>query len=354
MNGADRSRRRVDETPLAEVRDLVVEFTRGRRQQPLRAVDGVSLAVAPRETVGLVGESGSGKSTIARAILGLTSVTEGSVFFDGADITDASRRERRALSGSLQAVFQDPYSSLNPTRTIGQTLAEMLRGRGDREEASSTKTRVATMLERVGLPVEAADRYPAHFSGGQRQRIAIARALMVRPRLVICDEPVSALDVSVQAQVLNLLDDLQHEFGLAYLFVSHDLAVVRHLSHRIIVLYRGRILEEGPARSIYERPKHPYTKALLSAAPIPDPEVQRRRRSGAMARQGQLARNTHKGEGCVFAPRCAHAVHICRTRQPYLEPTPNGSRVACHRWQELDRDRAPQPADERKNAQTTR
>src|SRR5579862_5563976 len=229
--------------PLLEVRDLSVEFDLGRRRPALRALDDVSLTVAPRETVGVVGESGSGKSTLGRAILGLTQISSGSVFFDGVEITHADHRERQRLSADLQVVFQDPYSSLNPTRTVGQTLAETLRAQGaGRAEAAA---RVPEMLSRVGLPADAAGRYPAHFSGGQRQRVAIARALMARPRLVVCDEPVSALDVSVQASVLNLLRELQRDLDLAYLFIAHDLAVVRYLSHRIIVLYRGRIMEQG-------------------------------------------------------------------------------------------------------------
>src|SRR6185369_11786443 len=239
----------------------------------------VSLSVAARETVGLVGESGSGKSTIGRAILGLTPVNDGTVAFDGADITHADYRARQRLAADLQVVFQDPYSSLNPTRTIGQTLAETLRVQGKRHTKAEVTERVRWMLERVGLPADAAGRYPAHFSGGQRQRIAIARALMVQPRLVICDEPVSALDLSVQAQVLNLLRELQNEFQLGYLFIAHDLAVVRHLSHRIIVLYRGRIMEEGSAATVYANPLHPYTQTLLEAAPVPDPERQRQRRT---------------------------------------------------------------------------
>lgn len=292
----------VAAAPLLDVRGLTVEFSTGRRDTPLRAVSDVSLTIAPRETVGLVGESGSGKSTIGRAILGLTEPTDGSISFAGRDITRASHRDRRLLSRDLQVVFQDPYSSLNPTRTIGQTLVETLRPHGRANHAEATE-RAHAMLERVGLSADAASRYPAHFSGGQRQRIAIARALMVRPRLVICDEPVSALDLSVQAQVLNLLRELQDDFELSYLFIAHDLAVVRHLSHRIVVLYRGRIMEQGEAGTVYEEPAHPYTRKLLSAAPVPDPTVQRRRRaarvrpgaattSGADVSQGQVEADT--------------------------------------------------------------
>jgi len=317
---------------LLDVRDLLVTFDVGRHRPPLHAVDGVSFTIDPRETVGLVGESGSGKTTIGRAILGLTRIGAGSVSFDGSDITQAGFRRRRELSAELQVVFQDPYSSLNPTRTIGQTLGETL-GVHETLSRGDVAARVRSMLERVGLPGDAARRYPAQFSGGQRQRIAIARALMVQPRLVICDEPVSALDLSVQAQVLNLLRELQNDFHLSYLFIAHDLPVVRHLSHRIIVLYRGRVMEEGDAASVYNRASHPYTQALLAAAPMPDPEVQRQRRA---ARKVGLRDGADVGpEACPFAPRCPHALEICRAERPLLESTPEGPLVACHRWREL-------------------
>jgi ABC-type oligopeptide transport system ATPase subunit len=271
-----------DERPLLDIHGLTIEYRRGRHAV-VRAVDGVSLQVQPGETVGLVGESGSGKSTLGNAVLGLVPVHRGAIFFDGKDITRARFRERRALSEHLQVVFQDPYSSLNPVRTIGQTLAEPLHVHR-KLRRSEREGPIRAMLQRVGLPPEAADRYPAQFSGGQRQRIAIARALMVSPRLIICDEPVSGLDLSVQAQVLNLLFELQRDFGLSYLFISHDLAVVRHVSHRIIVLYRGQIMESGPANQVYEAPSHPYTQALLAAAPVPDPELQEARRAERRAR----------------------------------------------------------------------
>jgi oligopeptide/dipeptide ABC transporter ATP-binding protein len=320
--------------PLLDVRDLTVEFGLGRRRPPLRAVDGVSLTVAARETVGVVGESGSGKTTIGRAILGLTPNVSGSVRFDGMEITHADYHERQRLSADLQVVFQDPYSSLNPSRTIGQTLSETLRGHADRRNRNAAGERARWMLERVGLPADGASRYPAHFSGGQRQRIAIARALMVQPRLVICDEPVSALDLSVQAQVLNLLRELQDEFQLAYLFIAHDLAVVRHVSHRIVVLYRGRIMEEGNAAVVCGVPSHPYTRALLEAAPVADPELQRLRRS-VRSRQSIDTSVATSASSCPFVPRCPHALDICRTVRPQLETTPESSHVACHRWREL-------------------
>jgi oligopeptide/dipeptide ABC transporter ATP-binding protein len=312
---------------------LVVEFSGGRGRPPVRAVDDVSITVGSHETVGLVGESGSGKSTIGRAILGLVPVTAGQVAFEGTGITHASHAERRRLGRDLQVVFQDPYSSLNPTRTIGQTLAETLRAQSDarRDEVGA---RVGEMLERVGLPADAAQRYPAHFSGGQRQRIAIARALMARPKLVICDEPTSALDLSVQAQVLNLLRELQDELDLGYLFISHDLAVVRHLSHRIVVLYKGRIMEQGPAAEIYANPSHPYTRALIEAAPVADPREQRKRRARRV-RQVSAGGERVDEDACPFAPRCPHATEVCRTARPPLESKPGEGAIACHRWREL-------------------
>jgi oligopeptide/dipeptide ABC transporter ATP-binding protein len=325
---------RPEGTPdLLQVRDLAVEFPRGRRRPPLRAVDGVSLQIAPRETVGLVGESGAGKTTIGRAILGLAPIARGSISFDGADITRAGHRQRRALSRDLQVVFQDPYNSLNPARTVGQTLREAIQAQGrlDRDGAAH---RVREMLGRVGLPADAAQRYPAHFSGGQRQRIAIARALMARPRLVVCDEPVSALDLSVQASVLNLLGELQRDLQLSYLFITHDLAVVRHVSHRIIVLYHGQVMEEGTAATVYRRPIHPYTQSLLDAVPLPDPDQQRARRD---ARPRRRARESAPpaADACPFAARCPHAIDVCRSARPPLEQTPDGRLVACHRWREL-------------------
>jgi oligopeptide/dipeptide ABC transporter ATP-binding protein len=316
---------------LLAVRGLEVEFRLGRRTPPLRAVDGVDLAIGRADTLGLVGESGSGKSTIGNAILGMAPVTRGSIYLAGADITHYGQRRRRRLSSVLQAVFQDPYSSLNPTRTIGQTLEETLRvHRVPRLEAQE---RVHAMLQTVGIAADAAGRFPAQFSGGQRQRIAIARALLMRPKLVICDEPVTALDLSVQAQVLNLLRELQAQFSLSYLFIAHDLAVVQHLSHRVVVLYKGRVMEYGAVSAVYELPAHPYTKALLDAAPVPDPEVQRKRRptvSHAAATEAPL-----NADACPFAPRCPHAIDVCRVRRPPLERTPESSLGACHRWREL-------------------
>jgi oligopeptide/dipeptide ABC transporter ATP-binding protein len=318
--------------PLLEIRDLRVEYPLGRRRGPLRAVDGVSLSIGPHETLGLVGESGSGKSTIGSSILGLAPIAHGTVRFAGEDITRASSRRRRELGATLQVIFQDPCSSLNPARTIGQTLSETLRPHGA-PSRTEVADRMALTLRRVGLPEDSTDRFPAQFSGGQRQRIAIARALMVSPRLVVCDEPVSSLDVSVQAQVLNLLRELQNTFELSYLFISHDLAVVRRLAHRIAVLYHGRIMEYGDAATVHSQPAHPYTRALLAAVPVPDPGEQRRRRATRPRRP--LEGVTPSGESCPFTSRCAHAVEVCRTRRPQLDLTPERTLVACHRWREL-------------------
>jgi len=312
-----------------DVRDLTVEFRR-RHTPPLRAVDGVSLRIDAGETLGLVGESGSGKSTLGRAILGLTPTASGSVHFDGKDITHAGPRERRALSSRMQVVFQDPYSSLNPTRTIGQTLAEPLLVHR-RLSRTETDTQVRSMLDRVGMPGDTADRYPSRFSGGQRQRIAIARALMLSPDLVICDEPVSALDLSIQAQVMNLLGELQRELRLSYLFIAHDLAVVRHLSHRVTVLYRGQVMETGPTARVYTHAAHPYTQALLAAAPVPDPQQQQARRAARTA----TSLRPPNPDGCPFAHRCPHTVDLCRTERPALRPSDGDAAVACHRFEEL-------------------
>ena len=262
------------------IEHLAVDYGGHRSRGAHRAVNEVSLDVAVGEAVGLMGESGAGKSTIARAVLGLVPVTSGKVFFAGKDITHASHAERKALARDLQAVFQDPSSSLNPARTVGSTLAEPLTAQGIRDRPA-VRERVRVMLEKVGLPPEAASRYPAQFSAGQRQRIAIARALMLSPRLVICDEVVSALDLSVQAQVLNLLARMQADTQLSYLFISHDPEVVRHVCDRLVVLYRGRIVESGPVARVMSAPAHPYTAALLAAAPVPNPREQRARRLAA-------------------------------------------------------------------------
>ena len=323
---------------LLETASLSVHY-RGRRaaDEVVRAVDDVSLSVREFETVGLVGESGSGKTTIGRAALGLAPVTSGDIYFAGRNVTKASTNDRRILCADLQVIFQDPYSSLNPSRRIGQTLAEPFRAKHRRGKGGDIRERIELALERVGLDADVAERYPVQFSGGQRQRIAIARALMTDPRAIICDEPVSSLDLSVQAQVLNLLRSLQGELGLSYLFVSHDLAVVRHVAHRVVVLYRGRIMEEGPAQTLYETPAHPYTRTLLAAAPVPDPAEQQRRSTERVKARIDIpqTRNAATRLGCPFAGRCAHAIEVCVTTRPAIEATPAGARVACHRWRDL-------------------
>jgi ABC-type glutathione transport system ATPase component len=263
---------------LLDVEDLVVEYPgRGFGSKPFRALSGVSLDILPGETVGLVGESGSGKTTLGRAVLGLAPVTGGTIRYDGRDISSLGRKHRRALASDIQVVFQDPYTSLNPSLTIEQTLTEPLTVRDvPRDEASR---RVRELLDQVHLPADAGRRLPREFSGGQRQRIAIARALALGPRLIVCDEPVSALDLSTQARVLALFREVQDTTGVAYLFISHDLAVVRHLSHRVAVMHGGQIVEAGDGDEVTSRPQHPYTRRLFLAAPLPDPARQEQRRA---------------------------------------------------------------------------
>ncbi|MCW2758259.1 MAG: peptide transporter ATP-binding protein [Nocardioidaceae bacterium] len=270
---------------MLELRDLCVTYPRSRRTPPVQAVRDVSLTIRRGSTLGLVGESGSGKTSLGSAILGLTPVSAGSVHLDGVDITHLRGRNRRFLGTRLRAVFQDPYGSMNPLRRVGDTIGEGLDG-----SVPSIRAAVVEALEAVGLPPSAGERYPRDFSGGQRQRIAIARALVVSPSFLVCDEPVSALDLSVQAQILNLLGRLQRERGLTMLFISHDLAVVRHLSDEIAVMYAGRIVERGTAEAVSTAPEHPYTQLLMAAAPVPDPEAQARNR----ARRAELrARAVH-------------------------------------------------------------
>lgn len=262
---------------LLTVDDLVVEYPgKGFRAKPFQALKGVSIDIKPGETVGLVGESGSGKTTLGRAVLGLAPVTGGKITYDSRDISHLRRAERRALSSEIQVVFQDPYSSLNPSLTIEQILAEPLQARG--VDANTAKTRVRDLLDHVGLPSGARSRLPREFSGGQRQRIAIARALALAPKLIVCDEPVSALDLSTQARVLDLFVEIQELTGVSYLFITHDLAVVRHISHRVAVMYHGEIVETGDGDQVTARPAHPYTQRLFMASPVPDPDKQEVRR----------------------------------------------------------------------------
>ncbi len=310
------------------VRDLAVTFPSRFRGNPVTVVRDINFTIGPDETVGLVGESGSGKTTIARVVLGLTPASQGSVLLNGQDLTHASKRQRRALSSEIQVVFQDPYSSLSPTRTIWQTLAEPVVAQGTLP-AEQARVRAIELLERVGLDRDALVKYPRQFSGGQRQRIAIARALMLRPRLVVLDEPVSALDLSVQAQVLNLLKELQREYGLSFLFIAHNLAVVRYMAKKLLVLYRGQLMESGSAETIYSDPGHPYTRALLEAAPVADPEKQAQRR--LRVRSVPTSISEVNATGCVFRCRCMYSMPKCATTIPPLAKLTNGSTVACHR-----------------------
>jgi oligopeptide transport system ATP-binding protein len=315
--------------PLLRVRGLRKHFRIGgglfAPHLSVRAVDGVDLDLEPAQTIGLVGESGCGKSTLARLILRLIEPDAGTVEFDGRDVRAARRAELRALRREMQIIFQDPYASLNPRMTIGEAIGEGLQIHriGDRE--GRTK-RVQELLEIVGLRPEHAARYPHEFSGGQRQRIGVARALALEPKLIVADEPVSSLDVSIQAQILNLLLELQQRFGIAYLFISHDLRVVQHLSDYVAVMYLGRIVESASAADVYRSPQHPYTEALLSAIPMPDPAARRER----IVLEGDVPSPIAPPPGCPFHPRCARAKEICSEERPHLREVGPEHLSACH------------------------
>jgi len=294
----------------------------------VHAVDDVSLEVRTGETLGLVGESGCGKSTLARCIARIYDLTDGSITFEGRDISRLSRRQLRPVRRELQMVFQDPYASLNPRKRVGAILSDPLRIHkyGDRAKITA---RVRELLDLVGLSPEHVNRYPHEFSGGQRQRIGVARAIALHPRLIIADEPVSALDVSIRAQVINLLDDLQDELSLTYVFIAHDLGVVRHISDRIAVMYLGKIVEISPAEELYRRPIHPYTEALLSAVPLPDPDLSAKREQIVL--EGDVPSPVRPPSGCRFHPRCRYATEICaREEPPLVMHGSNGHVAACH------------------------
>ena len=314
---------------LLALDDLAVHFTVGSRfaggVKTLKAVDGVTLDVKPGECLGLVGESGCGKSTLALAIMGLLAPTTGRIDIEGQPIT-GNAADRMQMARTVQMVFQDPYASLNPRQTVRRTLADPLRIHGVSDKAE-VDGRVADMLAKVGLRAEHADRYPHEFSGGQRQRIGIARALILKPKLVICDEPVSALDVSIRAQIINLLLDLKDEMGLSYIMISHDLGVVEHVSDRVAVMYLGRIVEQGGWREIFENPRHPYTRALIAA--IPDPFHLVAMTAKAKAR-GEIASALAPPPGCTFHPRCPLKADRCVSEVPVLEAVAQGHRAACH------------------------
>lgn len=301
----------------------------GRQIGEVKAVDDISFTVRKGETLGIVGESGCGKSTTGRMLMRLIEPTDGEVIFDGKDVTSLSQTEMRKLRRELQMVFQDPYASLNPRHTVEKILEEPLivHGIGNSNER---KKLVAEMLETVGLSSYHAKRYPHQFSGGQRQRIGIARALMTKPKLIIADEPVSALDVSIQSQVLNLLEDLQKEFGLTYIFIAHDLGVVRHISDRVGVMYLGRLVEIADGDSLYEEPLHPYTRALLAAVPVPDPTIEREKE----LLSGDIPSPANPPLGCAFHTRCKECMDICTTTKPHLKEMKNGHYVACHLYNE--------------------
>jgi oligopeptide transport system ATP-binding protein len=319
--------------PLLQVSDLVKHFPIksgilfDREVGRVRAVDGVSFSINAGETLGLVGESGCGKSTLCRTLLQLIEPTSGSVRFEGREIAGTSRRAMRPLRREMQMIFQDPYASLNPRKRVGQIVGDPIRLHG-LASGEELKGRVQALLERVGLSAEHHNRYPHEFSGGQRQRIGIARALALQPKLIVADEPVSALDVSIQAQIINLLDDLQDDFNLTYLFVAHDLGVVRHVADRIAVMYLGKIVEVGPAQEVYSNPIHPYTLSLLSAIPIPDPEANRARAPQVV--EGDVPSPANPPAACRFHPRCPYATEVCSEIEPELIDHGRGHWAACH------------------------
>ena len=318
---------------LLEVRDLVKHFPVGGglfggQAGTVRAIDGVSFSVARGETLGLVGESGCGKTTTGRCILQLERPSSGQIVFEGTEVTSLPRDELRAMRRRMQVIFQDPYSSLNPRMTIRQMLAEPLKVHGLVPDKAARAERVRELLTQVGLLPQHGERYPHQLSGGQRQRVGIARALAMEPSLIICDEPVSALDVSIQAQIINLLEELQSRLGLTYLFIAHDLSVVRHISDRVVVMYLGKVVEVADRVALYEAPVHPYTRALLSAVPIPDPKLEAQRERTVL--RGEVPSPLNPPSGCVFHPRCPIAEARCSAETPALREIRPGHWGACH------------------------
>jgi len=333
----------VNNGTLVEAKDLFKYFPihaglTSRHVADVRAVDGVSFTIQQGETLGLVGESGSGKTTIGRLLLRLLPATRGAILFEGQDVLAMNRGEIRRLRRSMQIIFQDPFASLNPRMTVGDIIAEPLEIHGI-TKGKETDHRVRELLELVGLQPYHANRYPHEFSGGQRQRVGVARALAVNPKFIVCDEPVSALDVSIQAQVINLLEELQQKFGLTYLFIAHDLSVVRHISSRVAVMYVGKIVELADRDALYQNPLHPYTQALLSAIPIPDPVLEKRRKRIVLT--GDIPSPVSPPSGCRFHTRCPVAFDRCVTEEPPLREYEPGHFAACH-WVEEHGGRAPE------------
>ncbi len=323
---------------LLRVQNLSKSFEIGgglfRKPLLLKALQDISFSVKAGETLGIVGESGCGKSTLGRCILQLLKPEQGQVLWLGQDLSGLPSEEMRKLRGDLQIIFQDPLASLNPRMTVGEIIAEPLRSLRPDLDAEQRRERVLSMMSGMGLRPEMINRYPHEFSGGQAQRIGIARALITGPKLIVCDEPVSALDVSIQAQILNLLSEIKDRMGLTLIFISHNLSVVRHVSDRILVLYLGRIVELAESDQLYDQPRHPYTRALLTAVPVPDPRKARLRSIDGLV--GEIPSPINQPSGCTFRTRCRYAEERCAKTRPALDTLPDGRLVACHRWQELD------------------